>query len=115
MVTSPRTFSATKESKVIFSSSENLTPLSIKRPLFHKSLDSGGQSYKNVTHKKKKPHKYKKASASNKVELGYADESGYTNNWFDSDSDFTIGNVSISYFDAVWVLRGDVTIHVGPP
>jgi len=70
MVSSLGSFSPDKESEAILSSSENMTPLSIKISLFHNPLDSGRQSYKNVTHRKKKPLKYKKVLASKKIELG---------------------------------------------
>lgn len=64
---------------------------------------------------RRNPLKYKKVSASNKIELGYAYESGSPNSWFDIDYDFTIRDVSFSDFDEVWVLRGDATVHVVPP
>jgi len=80
MVSSVRKFSLDKESKAILSSSEKLTRPSIKISLLHNPLDSEGQSYKNVTHSKKKPHKYKKVLVSNKIELDYVDESRSLNN-----------------------------------
>jgi len=80
MVSSVGKFSPNKESKTILSSSEKLTPLSIKISIFHNPLDSRGQSYKNVTHSKKKPHKYKKVLVSNNIELDYVDESRSLNN-----------------------------------
>jgi len=64
---------------------------------------------------KKKPPKYKKVSVCNNIEMGYIHDVGSPNNWFDIDSDLTVGNISISDFDGVWVRRGHVTMHVVPP
>lgn len=80
VVSSPGTLSLDKELEVISFSSENLAPLSIKRSFFHNPLDSIGQSYKNVTLRKKKPPKYKNVSTYKKIELGYADEARFPNN-----------------------------------
>jgi len=95
MVSSLGTFSPNKELETIFSSSKNMAPLSIKRSIFHNPLDSSGQSYKNFTHRKKRPPKYEEVSIYNKIELGYVDEAQSPNNWFDIDYDFAIGNISI--------------------